>query len=283
MLMLLSSVSGIGARMTGKGALQATAALASLLIPWPTSAFAQMPDAVQRMVNNEVNARAEKSRFVFESDERSERTGGHLWHEHIVETNDGPLRQLTAIDGKPLMAAQRQAERDRLLHAIQHPNELRKAKAAMDADEARTLDLLRNVPKAFTLTPVGGEEGCNLYAFQPNPAFSPASMEERVLTVMSGTISLREPMERLCKLDATFNAPVEFGFGLLGRLEKGGHFLLVRAPIDADNWKSKHIAVHVQGRLLLLKSISKNQDVQRTDVHVLPSGLSLLESERYLK
>lgn len=246
-------------------------------------AFGQTPEIIQRMVTNEVNSRAEKLRFVYESEERSARTGGHLWHEHVVETDDGPLRQLIAVDGTNLVPQESAAERRRLQQDMSHPASLHKAQAAMDADEARTLELLRNVPQAFLLTPAGSEDGCVSFAFHPNPNYVPASVEDGALQVLAGTISVREADARLCKLDATFTAPVEFGFGLLGHIDKGGHFLLIRRPVDLRAWKSTQIQVRIQGRIRLLKSISKDQSVTRTEVHLLPSHMSLVESEHYLK
>lgn len=245
--------------------------------------FGQTPEIVQRMVTNELNSRAERLRFVYESEERSARTGGHLWHEHVVETDDGPLRQLIAVDGTNLSPQESAAERSRLQQILSHPAALHKAQAAIDADEARTLELLRNVPKAFLLTSAGSEDGCVSFAFHPNPSYVPSSMEDKALQVMAGTISVREADARLCKLDATFTAPVEFGFGLLGHIDKGGHFLLVRRPVDPKVWKSVQIKVRIQGKLLLFKSISKDQSVTRTEVRLLPSHLSLVDSEHYLK
>ena len=52
--------------------------------------------AVMRMANNELNAKGQSVRFSYLSEERSARTGGHLWREKVVEVDDGPMRRLSA-------------------------------------------------------------------------------------------------------------------------------------------------------------------------------------------
>ena len=93
-------------------------------------------------------------------------------------------------------------------------------------------------------------------------------------------MSIRESAQRLCQLHATILTPVEFGFGLLGRVDPGGSFTVERAPVDALNWKSTHVSVHVQGRVLMLKSLTREQETVRREVRVLASHLSLQEAAK---
>jgi hypothetical protein len=59
------------------------------------------------------------------------------------------------------------------------------------------------------------------FAFLPNPAFQTSTYQERVMDVMEGTVSVKEPEDRLCDLEATISQPVEFGYGLLDKLSRG--------------------------------------------------------------
>ena len=226
--------------------------------------------AVMRMANNELNAKGQSVRFSYLSEERSGRTGGHLWREKVVEVDDGPMRRLLAVDGKPLTPDEARAEAGRIDDLVQHPDVFRKANLEHQDDEAHATHLLQLLPKAFLLTPAGEQDGCTRFSFRPNPAFKPSSYEERVVTAMGGTVSLLQPADRLCSLTATLLAPVEFGFGFLGRIEPGGSFSLLRAPVAEGVWKSIHIKVHVQGRILLMKSLTREQDSVRSDIHIIP-------------
>src|ERR1700743_3591291 len=59
-------------------------------------------DVVKTMIARELDASAHKRLFDYLSVEKSERTGGKLWTEHVVETPMGRVRYLMAEDGKPL-------------------------------------------------------------------------------------------------------------------------------------------------------------------------------------
>jgi hypothetical protein len=97
---------------------------------------------------------------------------------------------------------------------------------------------------------------------------------------MVGTVSLKQPEDRLCTLDAKILHPVEFGFGMLGHIDQGGHFSLARKQIDATHWKSDHISVHISGRILMLKSLAQNQDAVRTQIRVVPQNLTLAQADQ---
>ncbi len=241
-------------------------------------AIAQPSDIVMKMAANEKAARAQVRHFSYLSEERSTRTDGHLWKEKVVETDDGVLRRLLAVDGKPLTAAQSQSEESRIEGIIADPDAFRKLNKTHTDDEVQATKLLDLAPKAFLISPAGEQNGCVRFAFRPNPAFQPSTYEERIVHVLEGTVSIREPEDRLCRIEATISQPVEFGFGLLGRVNSGGHFELTRAQVDPKNWKSIHILVHVDGRILLLKSITRDQETTRTEVHIVPQHLSLAQA-----
>jgi hypothetical protein len=84
----------------------------------------------------------------------------------------------------------------------------------------------------------------------------------------------------LCDFEARLSQPVEFGFGLLGRLNSGGHFSFQRVQVNANNWKTAHISVHVDGRILLLKSLSRDQEVTRVNIASVSPHLSLADAAK---
>lgn len=233
-----------------------------------------------QMAANEKAARAQEHHFTYISEERSSRTGGHLWKEKAVETDDGVLRRLLMIDGRPLTSAQAKTEEQRIEGIVSHPEAFRKLNAGHYDDEVKATQLLEILPKAFLISPAGEENGCTRFSFRPNPSFQPSTYEERVIHVLEGTVSIKEPENRLCKLEARITQPVEFGFGLLGKVNSGGHFELERAQVDPQNWKSVYISVHVDGRILLLKSITRDQETNRTAIHLVPQHMSLADAAR---
>ena len=239
------------------------------------AASAQTSGLIEKMAANEVAARQDLQHFAYTSEERSTRTGNHLWKERVVETSTGSLRRLLAIDNQPLSAVDAQAEQRRIDDLVAHPDDFRRQNQAHKDDEVRATQLLQILPRAFLITPAGEQNGCTRFTFQPNPAFQPSSYAERVAHQMAGAVSLKQPDNRLCTLDARIIHPVEFGFGVLGHIDQGGYFSLERKQIDGKIWKSDRISVHITGRILLLKTLAQNQDVVRTLISVVPQDLTL--------
>src|SRR6185437_224457 len=131
--------------------------------------------------------------------------------EKVVETDDGVLRRLLAVDGRPLNAEQSQAEERRIEGIVAHPEAFRKLNQSHTDDEVKATQLLEILPRAFLISPAGEENGCVRFAVRPNPAFQPSTYEERIIHVLQGTVSIKEPEDRLCKLEAVITQPVEFG------------------------------------------------------------------------
>jgi hypothetical protein len=256
----------------------ASAFVAALAIPAFLTSAAQDFSSVTRMAENERAARVAKKHFSYLLEERSPRTGGHLWLERVVEADDGPVRRLISIDGKPLSMEAAEAEQQRLTDLANHPEAFRKANASSAGDEAHLINLLTTLPSQFILTPDGNENGCVRFAFRPNPAYQPSGMEQRVLHVMTGTVSLREPDDRLCSLDGQVSEPVTFGFGVLGRINQGGSFRLERRPVAPNEWKSVRMTVHLQGKILLMKSLTRDQDALRSEISEVPEHLTLAQA-----
>lgn len=95
---------------------------------------------------------------------------------------------------------------------------------------------------------------------------------------MTGTVAIKESVERLCSIEATIAEPVQFGFGILGRLDAGGHLGLERTPVYGDDWKTARIVVHLEGKVLLLKSLTRDKETTRTDIRVLPTRPTIVEA-----
>jgi hypothetical protein len=65
---------------------------------------------------------------------------------------------------------------------------------------------------------------------------------------------------------------------MLGHIDQGGHFSLARKQVDEKNWKSDHISVHINGRILMLKSLAQDQEAVRSEIRVVPLDLTLAQA-----
>src|SRR6202035_262156 len=125
-------------------------------------------------------------------------------------------------------------------------------------DEARMPELLRQIPGTFLFRTISSEGPYTRIAFQPNPSFHEKSYHDRVVHAMSGMLLIHTTDMRLCEIDAQLQHRVEFGYGILGALSDKTHFFLARAEISPAQWTTTQIRVHLDGSILLLKSISRD-------------------------
>lgn len=258
--------------------------LLSLMFVAGTSLAAQVrqpPSAIQivdQMVQAESAAWRNRQHFLYREEERSNRTKGHLWEELVVETSDGSMQRLISEDGKPLSASQEKAEEQRIAYLADHPGELRRETHRRRADEARMPDLLRELPTIFVFKIVGSDGDYTRIAFQPNPSFKEQSYQDRVVHAMSGMLLIHTTDMRLCWLDVRMDHRVEFGFGLLGEISDKTHFSLARAEVSPGYWVTTKIHVHLDGTILLMKSISRDVASSQYGFKLVAHDLTVAEA-----
>ena len=100
---------------------------------------------------------------------------------------------------------------------------------------------------------------------------------------MAGTILVDPQRKRLAHLSELFVENVDFGFGILGRIAKGGTFEIERAQVSSSHWKTDLIDIHVNGRMLLFKTLSKQQHETRSDFEPVSKDLDLRQAEDLLR
>jgi hypothetical protein len=61
----------------------------------------------------------------------------------------------------------------------------------------------------------------------------------------------------------------------LGRVEKGGTFQIEREQVAENRWKTSLLEVHISGRVVLFKAISKDQREVRSNFQPVSSDLSV--------
>ena len=122
------------------------------------------------------------------------------------------------------------------------------------------VDLLKELPRLFLLQTTGSAGRQYPHHFPPNPKFQEVSYQDRVVHAMSGELLIHTTDKRLCGLDVHLEHSVEFGFGLLGEVSNDTHFSIVREEVSPGQWKTTKIRVHVDGSILLIKSLSRDVD-----------------------
>lgn len=178
----------------------------------------------------------------------------------IVETKDGDVARLVAVNDKPLDSDAQQTEINRLNNLAMHPELQAHRHKKEQEDSDRANEMIRLLPDAFLYKYEGMVDGpngpCYRLSFQPNPSFYPPDREAQVYAGMAGELWIDKDQERMVRLDAHLIADVEFGWGILGRLYKGGSILVEQADVGDHHWETTHMKLSLTGKALLIKSIS---------------------------
>ncbi len=197
--------------------------------------------------------------------------------EEQVETAEGSVARLESSNGHPLSPAGRLAEESRLGSLLSSPGEQARYSQQHAEDEKRIGRIVALLPDAFLYEYDGEENGCTRLRFRPNPDYPAHSIEARVFHAMSGELWVSQRYKRLARLDGHLDENVDFGFGILGRLYKGGWFRLQRALVSATDWKTERLEVHMSGRAMLFKTIAHETSELRGGFLPVPAGMSLVQ------
>jgi hypothetical protein len=233
---------------------------------------------VAAMLANEDLAAQHKDHYAYMSKERSDRTGGRLWTEKVVETNAGKVRMLLAEDGQPLSPERESAERGRLAQIVADPDGFQKKSQAMKDDEAHARQMLALLPKAFLFGDVRPQGGDLAIDFKPNPDYEPQSMEERVLHGMSGTMLIDPKAMRLRHIEARLPQDVSIGFGLLATIHAGSNFATTRDPLGQLDWKTTMLDTDINGKAIFFKSIAKNEHAEHSNFVRVPDDMTVAQA-----
>ena len=247
-----------------------------------TPSVQQTPlQVVRQMIDNENAAAAHPDRYEYISNERSARTGGHLWTERVVETPPGRMRFLLAVDGIPLPPERLQQERARIENLHTHPEIFIKHEQNTRAEEKRARDLLEALPHDFLFEDVVLDHGLWKMSFRPNPNYQPTGIEERILHNMAGKLVIDAQQLRLVRMEFHLTQDVPIGFGLLANVQTGTNFISDREQIDG-RWHTMHVATVVHAKAVIFKNVDLNLDLHRSAFQPLDRDLTVSEAAELL-
>jgi hypothetical protein len=192
----------------------------------------------------------------------------------IVQTPDGPLSRVTLIDNKPLTPAQQDEENERIRHRCD-PDTMRRRRTAHQEDDARTRKMLASIPEAFDFMYINSTQTPNGHTlahlrFTARPGWEPPTREAMVFLGMQGEMVIDETARRMVKIDGSLFRDVNFGWGILGKLYKGGRFLIEQAEVTPTHWEATRTALHFDGKALLIKPIHIDESESAWDFHAVP-------------
>jgi len=247
-------------------------------------------DLVRQVVAHEIAANKADGRHMFRS--RKQTPKGSQTHLY-VETNEALAGMLVAVNDQSISAEQRQQEEGHLAWLINNPDQLRKKQAREKEDAERTLRVVKALPDAFRYEYTELESGDSELGkpgdqmirlkFIPNPAYSPPSRVEQVLAGMQGYVIIDSTARRLARIDGTLFRDVSFGWGIVGRLDKGGHFRVQQADVGDGSWEITAISLKMTGKILMFRGLNIISDETFSDFQRVPANLTFAKGVDLLK
>ena len=246
----------------------------------PSDRLISANDLARAVVANELKAEEEShSRWMYHVDREEQ---GKKKAKEVVQTRQGSLDRVVAVDGHPLTAKEQQKETERIENLIRNPAEQEKLEQTRKKDGQQCRAFFKMIPDAFIFSFAERDRDAIKLSYRPNPNFQPPSREARVFHEMEGEMWVHEKQRRLVRIRGQLMADVKFGGGLLGHLQKGGHFNVEQREVVPSQWELIVMEVDMKGKALVLKTITVQDKEYRSDFRRVPEDLTLVEAANML-
>jgi hypothetical protein len=232
-------------------------------------------DLARWVVTNELKFQDDHANWMYRLEKEQY---GKKQVEEIVETKGGSLSRLLSIDNRPLNAKQQLDEDERMRELMTSRSAQQKLRRALDAEILQGRRLFKMLPDAFVFSYAGDDGNLVKLSFRPNPSFHAPSMEARVFHDMEGEMWVDRKQERLAGFDGHLTQTVKFGFGLLGHLDKGGHFEVTQAEVVPGHWDMTTLSLEMTGKALLFANIVVQKKENHQDFHRVSDDLTLTQA-----
>jgi hypothetical protein len=230
----------------------------------------------------QVAAQDDTSRFDYlqnQFDKRDTRTY------RVVESDAGDVQRMIAVNDRALNPKQRDSEEQALNKLLTDPS-VQRNRQKDDADEnARRQKIISVLGKAFLYNIEDTENGGQVVRlhFRPNPQFHSDSREAKVCAGLEGTMWIDQVNGRFTRAEGTLVRGVDFGWGLFGHLDRGGHFAIEQTEVDPAVWRITDLDISFKGTMLIFKSLKIRVHEHSFKFHRISAHLSLADAVEKLR
>lgn len=204
----------------------------------------------------------------------------------IIETRDGDVARLLEVNGAPLSPESEQNEAARLQALLDDPGLQHHRQEREQGDAERARKIIHALPDAFLYQYSGIVETPHgpsyRLSFQPNPKFDPEDLEAQALKGMAGELWIDVAQKRVTRLEGKRIHDVDYGWGILGKLDEGGTLLLEQADVGEGQWRTTHMVLVMNARLLV-KTIKLDTTLELSDYAPIQSGISYKDAIQILR
>jgi hypothetical protein len=170
----------------------------------------------------------------------------------VIETREGRADKIIAFDDEPLAPDQAARQEHRLEKLLRDRDARKKELEEQHAEIRRRARMMKAFPQALLFEAAGeGPDGLLRFTFRPNPKFSPEARETHIFRGMRGTVWIEPQQQRIVRIEGLLTKDVSFGWGILGKLHKGGKYEIEQEEISPGLWRIKRLELDLKGRTFL--------------------------------
>lgn len=219
--------------------------------PAPAPATTEQLELIARATEHELQAL--ESPVPFHYQERLEWSWGTETRS-VIETSEGRADRIVQFADGPLSSEQQAKQEHRLKKLLSDHDAVKNELQDQKAETQRRIRMVKAFPKAFFFDFVGRENGLLRFDFRPNPDFSPKDRETQMYRGMEGKVWVEPVHERIVQVQGKLVKDVSFGWGIVGRLNKGGIYEISQTQLASGVWRITTLNVDVKGRMFFLNS-----------------------------
>lgn len=190
----------------------------------------------------------------------------------MVETPQGILSRAIAFNDRPLTAEERQQDDERI-NRLLDPAKMRDKAKKQREDQQHIERLLFALPDAFQCdyaAAAASDRNIHLDC-APTPGFSPPNYESQVLQGMKAVILIDRADHRIVRIEGTLFKDVTFGWGFLGRLNRGGRIEITQSKVAGKHWGITKMALSFDGRVIVVKPMHIEETETSWDYRSVPA------------
>ena len=226
---------------------------------------------IARAAQNEQHALESPTPFQYQ--ERLEWIWG-VETRSVIETAEGRADRIVLYGDEPLSPEQSAKQQRRLEKLLTDRNAVKNEMEEQKPELHRRIRMIKAFPKAVLFDYVGRENGLLRFTFRPNPEFSPKDRETQMYRGMEGYVLVEPVQERLVRVEGKLVKDVSFGWGIFGRLYKGGTYEIAQTQLSPGAWRITTMNVDVRGRVFFFDTFRFMRNESNTRFRPVPATMT---------
>ena len=172
----------------------------------------------------------------------------------VIETAEGRADRIVLFNGEPLSPEQQAKQQHRLEKLLSDRDTLKNELKDQKSETQRRIRIVKAFPRAFFFDYAGMEKGLLRFNFRPDPDFSPKDRETQMYRGMEGSVWIEPAQERIVRIEGILVKDVNFGWGIVGHLNKGGIYEIAQTQLSPGKWRITLLNVDLKGKTFLINS-----------------------------